>query len=273
MKPIVIYHSNCADGFTAAWCFWDKYKDGVDYHPGVYQQDPPDVTGREVYLVDFSYKRAVVEKMIKVAERVVLIDHHKSALEDLKDLSGLHYYTDLNRSGARLAWDFLNPGVEPPQVLKHVEDRDLWKFEIPFTKEISSYVFSQDYTFEEWETMMRAGDKEVVAMTYIGKSIEKKHMKDVAELLKQVKREMIIDGYQVPVANLPYTMSSEAGNIMAQGFPFAACYMDTSEHRVFSLRSTDAGVDVSEIAKSYGGGGHRNASGFKVSRDHPLARI
>jgi nanoRNase/pAp phosphatase (c-di-AMP/oligoRNAs hydrolase) len=76
---------------------------------------------------------------------------------------------------------------------------------------------------------------------------------------------MTIGGHRVPVANLPYTMSSDAGHEMAKGRPFAACYWDTPEGRVFSLRSNDEGVDVSEVAKQYGGGGHRNASGFTVS--------
>jgi hypothetical protein len=61
MRPLIIYHGNCADGFSAAWCFWRKYRDGADYFAGVYQQEPPDVSGRDVFLVDFSYKRAVVE--------------------------------------------------------------------------------------------------------------------------------------------------------------------------------------------------------------------
>ena len=53
-KPLVIYHGNCADGFSAAWCFWRKYGEDADYHAGVYQQDPPDVTGRAVFLVDLA---------------------------------------------------------------------------------------------------------------------------------------------------------------------------------------------------------------------------
>ncbi|WP_277343388.1 DHHA1 domain-containing protein [Pseudomonas viridiflava] len=36
------------------------------------------------------------------------------------------------------------------------------------------------------------------------------------------------------------------------------------------MRSTDEGLDVSEIAKLYGGGGHRNASGFRVPFGHEL---
>jgi len=273
MKPLIIYHSNCADGFSAAWCFWRQYRDEAEYYPGKYQEAPPDVTDREVYLVDFSYKRDVVTEMVSKASRVVLIDHHKSALEDLKDLPGLHYYTDINRSGAKLAWDFLYPGEDAPQVLKHVQDRDLWKFEIPRTREISAYVFSLEYTFENWDIIMTASPVEIIAMSHAGLAIERKHHKDIGELLKSVHRRMTIGGYEVPAANLPYTMSSDAGNIMAQGESFAACYMDTATHRVFSLRSTDDGVDVSVIAAGYGGGGHRNASGFKVPRDHALAKV
>lgn len=68
----------------------------------------------------------------------------------------------------------------------------------------------------------------------------------------------------VPVACLPYTLSSDAGHMMAKGEPFAACYWDTPEGRCFSLRSAEDGMDVSEIAKDYGGGGHKHAAGFRV---------
>jgi hypothetical protein len=98
-----------------------------------------------------------------------------------------------------------------------------------------------------------------------GEAIERKHFKDIRELLGVTVREMVIGGHRVPVANLPYTMSSDAGHEMAEGHPFAACYWDTPKGRVFSLRSGNDGIDVSEVAKQYGGGGHRNASGFAVS--------
>jgi nanoRNase/pAp phosphatase (c-di-AMP/oligoRNAs hydrolase) len=84
---------------------------------------------------------------------------------------------------------------------------------------------------------------------------------------------MVIAGVEVPTASLPYTMASDAGEIMAKDHPFAATYYDTKEHRAFSLRSTvGIGLDVSKIAEYYGGGGHTNASGFKVPRDHLLAK-
>lgn len=104
-------------------------------------------------------------------------------------------------------------------------------------------------------------------MAVEGEAIERKHFKDIAELLGVVQRRMVIGGVNVPVANLPYTLVSDAAHKMAQGEPFAGCYWDTPKGRVFGLRSSDNGMDVSEIAKRYGGGGHRNAAGFTVDYD------
>lgn len=82
-----------------------------------------------------------------------------------------------------------------------------------------------------------------------------------------------IAGHEVWAASLPHIMASDAGELMCQGEPFAAVYWDTAEHRQFSLRSRDGGLDVATIAQGYGGGGHRNAAGFRVTRDHELARV
>ena len=116
-----------------------------------------------------------------------------------------------------------------------------------------------------------ADQVELLKMTAAGAAIERKHHKDVAELVGVCKRRMVIGGHDVPVASLPYTLVSDAGHLMAQGEPFAACYWDTAEGRTFGLRAADEGLDVSEVAKRYGGGGHAKAAGFEVPRDHALA--
>ena len=270
-RPLVIYHGNCADGFGAAWCFWHKYGSNADYYPGVYSKAPPDVSGRDVYLVDFSYKRDVMKVIIEEANKVVLIDHHKSAIEDLEGLPGLERFCDTNHSGAILAWNYLFPNTPRPLLLGHIEDRDLWKFKLKNTREISAALFSHPYSFELWDNLMFGGQKELLNLTIAGAAIERKHHKDIDELLDVCKRLMVIGGYTVPVASLPYTLSSDAAMKMAIGEGFAACYWDTRDNRTFSLRSQPDGIDVSKIAAEYGGGGHKNAAGFSVPRDHPLA--
>lgn len=272
MKPLCIYHGNCADGFGAAWVFKNFADREFDFHAGVYQDAPPDVTGRDVYLVDFSYKRAVVEEMVKVATRVVLIDHHKTAIEDLAPLieaRQIEALTDLNHSGAVLAWIWFNGNdtTGMPKLLSHIEDRDLWLFRLEGTREIQANVFSYPYDFDVWDKLM---ESDLQLLRSEGAAIERKHHKDIGELVGVTKRRMVIGGYDVPVANLPYTLASDAGHLMARGEPFAACYWDTPGGRCFSLRSTDTGIDVSAVAKTYGGGGHRNASGFRVDYQHEL---
>ena len=257
-----IYHGNCADGFGAAWVV-RKALGEIDFHPGKYQEPPPDVTGKDVVMVDFSYKRPVLLEMAEKANSILILDHHKTAAEDLLDLpANVTAKFDMGHSGAMLTWEHFFPGETPPPLLLHIEDRDLWRFALQNTRQIQANVFSFPYDFQVWDTLMAAAPATLAAE---GEAIERKHFKDMRELLGVTTREMVIGGHRVPVANLPYTMSSDAGHEMAKGKPFAACYWDTPKGRVFSLRSTDEGVDVSEVAKQYGGGGHRNASGFTVS--------
>lgn len=294
MKPLVIYHGNCADGFSAAWCFWHKYGDACEYFAGVYGQLPPDVTGRCVYLVDFCYHHGAMLRMLDQAAHVVLIDHHKTAIEEMAGVQSEKFSTfvDLERSGATLAWDFLFPGQPRPLLLGHVEDRDLWRFKLPGTREVQAYVFSHDYTFEQWDRLMTADQVELLKMTAAGAALERKHRKDVAELVRVATRDLPIAGRVVPVCNLPYTMASDGGELLAAmcrdrwlvaaeqlgespaaltAAAFGATYYDTAEHRQFSLRSLADGADVGVIAQRYGGGGHRHAAGFRVDRSHPLA--
>ena len=269
LRPLCIYHGNCADGFGAAWVFSRHAGEDFDFHPGVYQNTPPEVEGRDVYLADFSYKREVMEDILAKARSVTLIDHHKTALDDLAPIMGrMRCHCGLDHSGAMLAWQFIRGDDDPPPLLRHIEDRDLWRFALPHTREIQANVFSHPYDFAVWDGLMAAPVDQLVAE---GKAIERKHFKDIAELVGAFKHRRNIGGYNVPVSNLPYTLTSDAGHLMADGEPFAACYWDTPDGRVYSLRSTDAGIDVSEIAKQYGGGGHRNASGFRVPYFHELA--
>lgn len=285
MKPdICIHHMPCADGFAAAWAIWKRWPD-IEFHPGVYGKAPPDVTGKHVLLVDFSYKRPVLEKMAETAITITVVDHHKTAEADLAPFKvealatpdvlkmsmdfmarlPIQALFDMGKSGAMLAWEYAHPGEPAPRLIQHVQDRDLWRFELPGTREIQAAVFSEPYDFGRWDWLVATCETDAgrERLIHEGEAIERKHFKDIAELLAITTREMVIGGHRVPVANLPYTLSSDGAGKLAEGRPFGACYYDNAEgKRVFSLRSRDGGVDVSAVAASYGGGGHAKASGF-----------
>lgn len=281
--PLCIYHGHCNDGFTAAWVA-RRAIPGCELYAGVHQDPPPDAQGRDVLLVDFSYPRPVLEALARGAASLVIIDHHKTAIEELGDLPPVrtfadhlartredrsrgvdpiwHASFDLDRSGAGLAWDFFFPQQPRPPLIDRIEDRDLWRFVHADTRTVTAAVYSYPHELDTWDRLFTA---DLASLAAEGEALERKQQRDVAELLGVVTRRMQIGGYNVPIANLPSIFTSDAGHRLAQGEPFGGCYWDTPRGRVFSLRSTDAGVDVSEIAKLYGGGGHRNASGFRVS--------
>lgn len=264
---LCIYHANCADGFGAAWVVRKAYPD-IKMYAASYGEQPPDVTGLRVVMVDFSYKHPVLVEMAEKAKTILILDHHKSAKEDLTYLpDNVIAIFDMERSGAMMAWNNFFTAEEPPALIKHIQDRDLWQFKLLGTREIQAALFSYPYDFEVWDDLMITN---TTNLWTDGRAIERKHHKDIAELLAVMQDVMVIAGYEVPVANLPYTYSSDAGHIMAEGQPFAACYWNTPKGRVFSLRSAEDGMDVSEIAKSYGGGGHKHAAGFTVPYGHPL---
>ena len=281
-KPLVIYHKDCADGVAAAWCFWKEYKDKYEYHAGVYSESVPDILDRDVYLVDFSYKRDVMDLLCQYAANVVLLDHHVSALDDLWDLSSKYpnfdmtHSTDKN-SGCIISWNYIK-SVEQhkrgmPILLQYIQDRDMWKFELPHTREVTTALFSHDMTFESYDKLMKLNKVGIKKLIAEGQILNKKFFKDLDNIIKTATRRVEIGGYNVPLVNCNYLYASEAGNILAVNEPFCATYYDTDKHRVFSLRSAVTGLDVSEIAKQFNGGGHKHASGFKVDRNHPLAII
>lgn len=294
MKPdICIYHGNCADGFTAAWAVWKQYPE-IIFHPGIYGESPPDVTGANVVLVDFSYKRSVIDVMGQTAQSIVILDHHKTAEADLspfrielcggakfvendadgmlRDMAELDHPAilaefDMERSGAQMAWDYFHHDSPRPRLVDYVGDRDLWQFKLQGSREIAAMIFSYGYDFDTWDQLesLLSGPLFDNAIEQ-GAAIERKHHKDITELLKQTRRSMVIGGVNVPVANLPYTLASDAAGQMAADAPFAACYFDRNDgQRIFSLRSRGlGGSDVSAIAAAYGGGGHKNAAGFQM---------
>src|SRR5262245_51981779 len=90
MRPFVLYHADCPDGFCAAWVARRRFGAGADYLPVQYGQEPPAAANdkdRPLYVVDFSYPRDVTFRLaaLRHAEMIVL-DHHKTARTALDGL-------------------------------------------------------------------------------------------------------------------------------------------------------------------------------------------
>lgn len=295
-KPdLVIYHGGgCADGFGAAWACWKRWGDACQYMEANYQSPPPDITGKRVLIVDFSYKRAVLAEMGDKALSIVVLDHHETAQDELTDfihptvddltvrnvdsiLSDIDAFSfprvlavfDMKRSGARMAWDFCHPGQEAPLLIRLIEDRDLWLFRYASTRPFALWLRSEAFNFERWSEL--AIDIEGRAGTHIlreAEAMQRFYDEKVKEIASFARRRRLGD-YEPVVVSCPPMFASEVGNYLLTTHPeapFAATFYDTATKRMWSLRSDDSRERVSSIAAAYGGGGHRNAAGFSIER-------
>jgi oligoribonuclease NrnB/cAMP/cGMP phosphodiesterase (DHH superfamily) len=194
-KALCIYHANCLDGFGSAWAVWKRFgsKD-FTYHAGNYSVPPPDVSQRDVFMVDFSYKRDVVAEMIESAKSVHLIDHHISALNDLQGLAGLNQHNStIEQSGCMLTWQLFHGDTVPvPELLWYIQDRDLWRFELPHCRELTMALLSYDFDFTVWDEL---NERPIADLIMEGAAIRRKHNRDLKSLLKSKPLMLTIGGY------------------------------------------------------------------------------
>jgi hypothetical protein len=310
---VIVYHDKCHDGITALWCARQRYPESEAY-PGQYNV-PPDLErlrGKDVIIVDFSWKRGPMLDVSKVAKSILVLDHHKSAEAELApgdkffalrpaaeigtlarfeanlvqddcenaNVDGAVIYTvfDMERSGAGLAWDVLVGGPRPPLV-DMVEDRDLWRFAIPASRAVHAALAS--YPLDEatrW-LLMRIGWTEEGRKGLVteGQAILRYHDERVREAVTYA-RPMRFDEFDVVVPSvcLPHlAFYSDIGATLAKNAPFAVCWYGhpTEPDAYLSLRSREGGFDVSKVAERFGGGGHAAAAGFPLPYDDVLARL
>ena len=263
---VVIYHANCNDGFGAAYSAWKLLGNRAEYHAASHGSPPPDVTGKRVVILDFSYDNATTKALIEQAEELWVIDHHKSNMVELHDISNTHF--DMTKSGAMLAWEFFHPGKEAPKFIQYIQDRDLWQWELAYSKEFSAAFDMVPWNFDEYEKFEDDSvfDDAVKRGSYI-LAYSKTVIKKVCD--KATKRKY--KDHDVMVVNSSHWMS-EIGATLAKDCDFAMIWYYDHDALLYkcSLRAFHDTMDVSEIAKSFGGGGHRKAAGFVLPKSkHP----
>lgn len=285
MQKLIIYHSNCTDGWCSAWLCHLVWPD-AEFVSANYGWEPPDVTGKDVLIVDFSYDRPVLEQMAAKAAVLKVLDHHETAE---KNLAGLPYCTfDQSKSGAHLTWDYLvGEGLLQPHKLwpvlspdyfapvkgepklhwlvQYVEDYDLHAHALPYHHEICAAIRNHDTEFEVWDEMSKRTAESMIeegrpVLRYQNWLIDH-HVRYVQVVEIRGHKGL---GVQCSMNKL---WSRVADGIMAKhpDTPFVAIWQDTADgFRIYSLRSR-GGFHVGQLAETLGGGGHPGAAAFKVN--------
>jgi uncharacterized protein len=255
---LVIYHAECSDGFGAAWSAWKLLGSRATYVPAFFGEPPPDVRGKRVVCLDFSYDNATTKRLIQEAESFLVIDHHKSAMIMLHDVPEARF--DMTKSGAMLGWEFFHPGKEAPKFIKYIQDRDLWQFELPYSKEFSAAFDMVPFEFEDYDSYCDDStfDDAVKRGSYI-----LPYRRSAVAKMAHLADKRSIRGYEAAVINSSQWIS-EIGDHLGKQSPIAVIWWFNHKEKNYkiSLRTSDDNIDVSEIAKTFGGGGHRTAAGF-----------
>jgi len=272
-KIIVFYHKNCPDGFGAAWATWKKFGTKADYIALGYE-DPvsfKDVKNKTIYLVDFSFSPKNIEDLKKRGNEVIMIDHHISAQESFKVSSGGIY--DMKHSGAVLTWIYFFPEKKVPLLLKYIEDQDLWNFKLPDTEKIIINTKLDNFDFKFWNKLERdfENKKKINQFKKEGEILLSYRDKMIDNLVDKKTYFVKFEGIKAPVINFSFrpATSSLAHILYTKYPPMAIIWHEVGNLRKFSLRSNGK-VDVSKIAKKFGGGGHKKASGFDMPIEKPF---
>ncbi|TXH10979.1 MAG: hypothetical protein E6R03_14825 [Hyphomicrobiaceae bacterium] len=275
MSKLIIAHANCTDGFTAAWA---AYQPGDEVIYASYGQEPPDVAGKDVVILDFSYRRDKLIAMHEAANSLLVLDHHESAMYDLEGLSFAKF--DMGRSGAMMAWHHYHPG-ETSVLVDFVQDRDLYTNALYCTRQVNAFLRWQDKSFERWDELhsMLLTPSGVQAVAADGQAYETLIKQLVNEASKSPGYAMVPhyeDGKPAitigVVNNGPAVGSDLAANLLIkyQDFDAAAIWYQASDGSYrFSLRARRGGINVAKLAERWGGGGHAGASGF-ITQQWPL---
>ncbi len=274
MKTVIFYHgSHCPDGFGAAYAAWKKFGDTAEYVPLSRGDEPPyeAMRGNEAYFLDFSYEKEVMERVREETAKLTVLDHHEGVREAIE--SAPEHVFDAERSGAGIAWDYFHPNTKRPTLIEHLEDDDLFRFSLPDTRALITYLETLPFDFAVWDELAQGLDDETVCDAFFEKArLYREYFEHLARLAVERAKLISFEGREVYFAACHplKSLKSYVGNeLVKKKGPYALVATAHPEGFGISIRG-DGSVDVAELAQRHGGNGHPKSAGFLVPADKPL---
>jgi len=305
MKTLTVYHGDsCIDGFTSAWlstvAAGQAGEEEPELYPLTYREGQEAALAQHIVdnyvkgkyydtilILDISLTEAALENLTKISRaRIIMLDHHKTAFDRYVpdkprtkyekrnlNLHNLRVYIALNNglSGAGMTHMYFFPDTEAPLLVQHVQDRDIWSYDMEHTKAIDQFLKNQEQTIENWTDINAkmchvTGYEEVVQE---GKQLLADHEAKVLDLA-HTSMWVALNGAKGLMVSCGYEYASDVGHeLCRESGTYGLTYFTTGEKNELlqvSLRS-EGDYDVEVIARKFGGGGHKNASGFIISKD------
>lgn len=279
MRRLCFYHAGCPDGFGAAWAVRSVWGDEAWFVARSHEDRVrlADCEDAQVAFVDIAPARDELLELAEVASQVIVLDHHVTARDRLTTDPGLvnaleaeghTLHFDLEHSGAVLAWQGFHAEDPVPDLLRYVEDQDLWTWALPQSDAVNAAIASYPRTFEAWD---RLASQPIERLAEEGVPILRANRMEVERRLDHA-RPIALGTARIEAVNAS-TNRSQIGHELAKRARFDrewGCVYRVEGAEVFATLYSIGEVDVSKVAVEFGGGGHRNAAGFHVSLEEWL---
>lgn len=278
-KALILYDCDDADGFFAGYAAYLAYGEQADY-VGLHRGDlgagvsggkdlVSAIDGRDVVILDIAVSPAQLQQITKRATSLLVIDHHDSSRSACAQYPEYSIF-DPTHSACILAWQRFHETKPVPRLFEYVEDRDLWKWQLPHSREISAAIRSYPWDWKHAAMMVAS----LGQLQYEGVAILRRIATECANIVARVERPARLWGFEMPVVNAT-SFISEVHEKVAEKFPrapFTATFdVLYSGDWKWELRSRGE-FDVGALATLLGGGGHKHAAGFIAPSDDPYMK-
>lgn len=275
---VILYHHNCTDGLMAAaiGVMYGKQHDkvievwGLDHGKDRNGENPSDeviklVKDKNVLIVDYCPSKKHLHMLIALAKNLLVLDHHKSAMEECKDVSACYF--DMGFSGAGLSWMYFYD-TPMPLAVQYVQDRDLWTWKIPESKSFCFSFYPAARNIIACLEVIMSFDAQIHVQRHIERGIILiKHIDEtLANAVKRPGKEITLANNDKLILINATEYISDMGDKMAQNYDYVAMFTtefdrDTNSWKYrISFRSRN-GKDCTKVAGLIGGGGHPGAAG------------
>lgn len=290
----IVYHNPCNDGAAALWAA-NYYKDITEKIPCKAGKLPDfEPNGKNIIFVDLCPKFDYLFEISKIAKNIVILDHHKTSIDSFEQYKdkcpdNLYVMLDKERSGCQMAWDYFH-NSKRPWFIDYTGDRDLWKWKLPYSREITNIFFENNmldpYYLDNITKLLSYTEDQINALIKEG-SILLKYQKKQIDIAanRAIEVSMTIEGhtYNIWLGTIGYGDRSELGHVLANkplastglapDFSATWIYEPKLKEWWISFRSTDSSVDLSKIAEFFDGGGHQSASAMTIKYPKTLHDI
>lgn len=269
------YHHNDADGRCAGAIVYramkEKYSD-IEMIEVSYK-DEIDIEKiklmESIYIVDFSFKPEIMNKVLEKTAAITWIDHHKTAFEygDQYD-QGLEGIRSNDESGCMLTWNYFYPMVPVPLAVTLIDDYDRWALTMEGSEPFINGLRLVDHGSKAkiWQTLLADNLDYTEGIVSNGWVVMRYRDNFCADYRKSFAFEVEFEGYKCLACGIYMFASKLFGEEMKK---YDICISFEYDGKGWTVGLYSEKIDVGKIAKDYGGGGHKGAAGY-VTKDFPF---